>query len=114
MRIGPGMNYFRIRAGDCATPRDVLVRSIESGNEQILLEADALSPLFFDLSSGAAGDLVQGMANHRIRMAVVVPELTRHSDAFQAFVKEANRGRAFRFFESDTEAEEWLREDEDY
>lgn len=108
------MNYVRIRAGECATLRDVLVRSIESGNGQILLEVDALPPQFFDLSSGAAGDLVQGLINYRIRMAMVVPELTRHSDAFQAFVKEANRGRSFRFFESDAEAEEWLREDEEH
>jgi hypothetical protein len=107
------MSYVRIRSRECATPRDVLVRSIESGAGQILLEADALPPLFYDLSSGAAGDLVQGLANNGIRMAVVVRDLTRHSDAFQAFVKEANRGRAFRFFESDAEAEEWLRETEE-
>lgn len=108
------MKYVRIRGGECATPRDVLVRSIESGNRQIFLEADALSPRFFDLSSGAAGDLVQGLVNYGIRMAVVVVDLTRHSDAFQAFVKEANRGRAVRFFDSDAEAEEWLSEDEEH
>lgn len=108
------MNYVRIRAGECATPRDVLVRSIESGAGQILVEAEAMPPLFFDLSSGAAGDLVQGLANHGIRMAVVVADATHRSDAFQAFVKEANRGRAFRFFEADAEAEEWLSEDEQH
>jgi hypothetical protein len=105
------MNYFRIRGGECATPRDVLVRSIESGAEQILVEADAMPPRFFDLSSGAAGDLVQGLANHGIRMSVVVLDLTHRSDAFQAFVKEANRGRACRFFESEADAEAWLRAD---
>ena len=108
------MNYVRIRAGECATTRDVLVRSIESGARQILLEADALPPLFYDLSSGAAGDLLQGLVNHEIRMAVVVRDLPRHSNSFQAFVKEANRGRAFRFFESDAEAEAWLRESDEH
>lgn len=104
------MSYIRIRDGECATPRDVLVRSIESGEAQILVEADAMPPQFFDLSSGGAGGLVQGLVNHGIRMAVVVVDLTRRSDAFQAFVKEANRGRVFRIFESEADAEEWLRE----
>lgn len=102
------MTYYRIRAGECATPRDVLVRSIESGAGEILIEADALPPSFFDLSSGAAGEIVQGSANYRIRTAAVIPELTRYSDAFQAFAKEANRGHTFRFFESGAAAEKWL------
>lgn len=102
------MGYVRIRRGECATTRDLLVRSIESGADRILLEADALPPSFFDLRSGAAGDLVQGLVNHGIRVAAVVPDTARHSAAFQAFVKEANRGRAFRFFESEATADEWL------
>jgi len=106
------MTFVRTRAGDCATPRDVLVRSIESGADRILMEADALPPQFFDLSSGAAGDLVQGLANHGIRVSVVAPDLALRSQAFQAFAKEANRGRAIRFFESATAAEEWLGEDQ--
>lgn len=114
MPIGPRMSYVRIRAGDCATARDMLVRSIESGAGKILVEAGALPPPFFDLRSGAAGDLMQGLVNHGIRMAVVVTDLTRRSDAFQAFVKEANRGHAFRFFGSDAVAEEWLSEDEEH
>jgi hypothetical protein len=68
------MMYNRIRAGECATPRDVLVRSIESGAGEVLIEADALPASFFDLSSGAPGVIVQGSANHRIRTAAVVPE----------------------------------------
>ena len=104
------MKYERIRAGECNTSREVLVRSIESGAAQVLLEAGALPPSFYDLSSGAAGDLVQGIVNSRIQVAVLEPTMTSGSNAFQAFVKEANRGRSFRFFESESEAETWLAE----
>lgn len=103
------MSYLRIQAGECATTRDLLVRAIEAGVDRVLLEADALPASFYDLSSGAAGDLIQGLANHGIRVAAVVPALDRHSDAFQAFAREANRGRAFRVFDSYAAADEWLR-----
>ena len=99
---------MRIAAGECATTRDLLVRSVESGAAQVLVQAGALPQSFFDLSSGAAGDFVQGMVIHAIQTAVVMPELSSQSNAFQAFVKEANRGRAIRFFESEAEAEKWL------
>ena len=102
------MNYLRIRNGECATPRDVLERSFESGAGNVLVEAGAMPPQFFDLSSGAAGDLVQGLANYGVRMAVVIADLAQRSDSFQAFVKEANRGRAVRFFEFEAAAEAWL------
>jgi hypothetical protein len=105
----PHLSYLCIRAGECATTRDLLVRAIESGVDRVLLEADALPSSFHDLSSGAAGDLIQGLANHGIRVAAVVPGSARHSHAFQAFARESNRGRAFRFFDSDAAADEWLR-----
>jgi hypothetical protein len=103
------MSYLRISAGECPTTRDVLVRCIEADARQALLEPAALPPAFFDLSSGEAGDLVQGSVNYGIRMAVVTPDLARYSESFQAFVKEANRGRQCRFFQSRTSAEAWLR-----
>jgi hypothetical protein len=102
------MDYLLIRAGECATARDVLVRCIEASANRALLEADALPQAFFDLSSGAAGELVQGLMNYGIRMAAIVPDMAPYSASFQAFARETNRGHHFRFFESRSSAAAWL------
>src|SRR5690606_15182425 len=104
------VSFMRIRSGECATPRDVLEVAIGSGAGEVLLEDGALPASFFELRSGAAGDLVQGLVNYRIRMAAVLPSTSARSDAFRAFVTEENRGNLFRFFESEDAAREWLGE----
>jgi PadR family transcriptional regulator AphA len=87
---------------------DLARRCIESGTGALLLDADALPDEFFDLSSGAAGALLHRLTLYGIRLAGVVEEPTRHSSAFQDFMREANRGRQFRFFGSRAEAVAWL------
>ena len=89
-------------------PNKAVTACIESGADALLLDQTALSPEFFDLSSGVAGNLVQRLQNYGIRMAAVVPSTAAHSRAFQEFAMEANTGGSFRFFPTREDAIGWL------
>ena len=89
-------------------PVAVITRCIESGENRLLLDRDALAPEFFDLSTGVAGALVQRLTQYEIRMAGVVPDPSIHSQPFQDFAREANRGTWFRFFPTREQAIDWL------
>jgi hypothetical protein len=60
---------------------------------------------FFDLRTGVAGELLQKLANHRLKLAVL-GEVSQHvaaSDAFRDFVREANRGQQVWFVADEAE-----------
>jgi Domain of unknown function (DUF4180) len=90
------------------SPADVVTRSIESGYRLLLADHGALPPEFFDLSSRFAGELVQKLSQYGIRMAGVVPDPESHSQPFQDFLRETNRGNQIRFFPTREAAIEWL------
>ena len=89
----------------------IATRCVESGSGALLLDRSALPPAFFDLSSGFAGELLHRLGLYGIRMAAVVSDPSRCSRSFQDFVREANRGKQFRFFATRGEAIDWLAAD---
>jgi hypothetical protein len=89
-------------------PREVVAACIENGHRRLLIDADAFTPEFFDLSTGVAGALAQRLTQYEIRMAGVVPDPSIHSRPFQDFAREANKGRWFRFFPTREQAVAWL------
>jgi Domain of unknown function (DUF4180) len=90
---------------------DPVRAAIESGNRRLLVDADALPPACFDLSTGVAGAVVQQLTMYGIRMAGVVPDPSIHSQPFQDFAREANAGSHFRFFPTREQAVAWLEAD---
>ena len=74
----------------------------------ILTEAD-LTPAFFDLRSGLAGELFQKFTNYRIRLAIVLPEPNAYGQRFSELVYEHRRDHLIRFVRSEEEAKAWLR-----
>ena len=89
-------------------PVRAVLSGVEQGARALLFDAGALRTAFFDLSTGVAGELSQKLVNYGLRMAAVVPDLSAHSERFQDFAREANRGRQFRFFPTRAEAVAWL------
>jgi hypothetical protein len=76
----------------------------------IVVEASALSPGFFDLRTGFAGEVLQKAANYRIRFAVVgdITSYVETSNAFHDLVVESERATGYCFV-ADLEAlERWL------
>jgi hypothetical protein len=53
----------------------------------ILTETD-VSPEFFDLRTGLAGELIQKFINYRIRVAIVLPEPRAYGERFTELARE--------------------------
>ncbi len=100
--------YFEPTPAHPFDPTAVVISCIESGAQALLLDEGTLPAHFFDLSSGAAGELLHKLSVYRMRMAAVVPDPSAHSANFQAFMREANKGNQFRFFPTRQEAVAWL------
>lgn len=61
----------------------------------VVVPAESVAPEFFALGTRVAGEVVRKFQMYRIRL-VVLGDISAHlaaSDAFRAFVHEANRGR---------------------
>ncbi|WP_216328618.1 DUF4180 domain-containing protein [Deinococcus aestuarii] len=73
----------------------------------ILTEAD-LSPEFFRLRSGLAGEAFQKFTNYRIRVALVLPDFGAHGERFAELAYEHRAHNAIRFVHTEEEARAWL------
>ncbi|GAA5532606.1 DUF4180 domain-containing protein [Deinococcus aluminii] len=74
----------------------------------ILTEAD-LSPEFFRLRSGLAGEAFQKFTNYRLRVALVLPDFAAHGERFAELAFEHATHRWIRFVRTEEEAWAWLR-----
>ena len=75
----------------------------------VLLHAGALKPEFFQLKTGAAGDMLQKFVNYRVRTALLLEEgAPALSARFRELMGEANKGSQYRFFTQRDAAEKWL------
>lgn len=95
-----------------AAPADVdrlLEACFGADCDAALLHAANLPEAFFDLSSGAAGAMLQKLRLYGIRLAVVLePGAGAASSRFGAMVAEERARRDFGVFASRAEARAWL------
>lgn len=76
-----------------------------------LLYATNLTPAFFDLSSGEAGEILQKLRNYHIRLAVVcAPGSVVFTKRFSELILDERRGTDFGVFETRSAALNWLRQ----
>jgi hypothetical protein len=73
----------------------------------ILTELD-LSPEFFDLRTGVAGEFFQKATNYNLPLAIVLQNTQAHGDRFSELVYEHKSHPLIRFFSSEAEAHTWL------
>jgi hypothetical protein len=78
------------------------------GFQLAIVYLEQVSPAFFDLKNGIAGEVLQKFANYRIRLAMVGDFSAFQSQALQAFIVESNRGRQVHFCASRQLALDWL------
>lgn len=79
------------------------------GAHAALLYGANLTPAFFDLSSGEAGEILQKLRNYRIRLAVVCPPASvQLSSRFGELLADEQRGTYFAMFETRQAAIDWL------
>lgn len=104
-------SYPALTPDPTAFATDIIARCLEAGADAVLFLPGALPPAFFDLRTRLAGELLQKLANYRLRMAAVVPDLaeaTARSDSFRDFVREVNAGRLCRLTADRNEALAWI------
>ncbi|MEJ0086573.1 MAG: DUF4180 domain-containing protein [Pseudomonadota bacterium] len=83
-----------------------LSASVESGG--LVLDEKQLSPDFFDLRTGFAGEVLQKFVNYRARLAIVVADASAYGSRFSELAYEHRTNRAVRFFSSAQQARQWL------
>ena len=74
----------------------------------LLLSEGNLSPAFFDLRTGLAGELFQKFTNYGLRLAIVLPNGEAYGERFSELVYEHRRHALIRFLPSAEAANAWL------
>lgn len=74
------------------------------GFDLIMIYAYQLSPSFFDLKTGLAGEVLQKCSNWRIRLTIIGDFSQITSNSMRNFIFESNKSRLINFLNSTKEA----------
>jgi hypothetical protein len=83
---------------------DLLGNLYYQGFEKIVIHEKNISPDFFDLKNGIAGEILQKFSTYRVRLAIVGDFSKYTSKSLNDFIYESNKGRHINFVSSTTEA----------
>lgn len=83
---------------------DILGNIYYQGHNGLILHAKNITPAFFDLKTGMAGEILQKFSNYRVRLAVVGDFTTLSSKSLTDFIRESNEGNLVCFVGSLEEA----------
>ena len=78
------------------------------GTDGLILTESDLTPEFFDLRSGLAGELFQKFVNYKLRLAIVLSDPKAHGERFSELAREHASHGIVRFVRSEDEAKAWL------
>jgi hypothetical protein len=87
---------------------DLLGNLYYQGFDRIVIHDRNITPDFFDLKSGIAGEILQKFSTYRVRLAIVGDFSKYKSKSLNDFIYESNKGRHINFVASTTEAIEIL------
>ena len=87
---------------------DIVGNSIYKGAYQIIIHEQGLTPEFFDLSSGLAGEILQKFSNYNSELAIVGDFSKYTSQSLQDFIRESNQKGAINFVSTIEEAQSVL------
>ena len=87
---------------------DLLGNVIHKGIYKMILNESQITPLFFDLSTGVAGEVLQKFSNYNVQLAIVGDFKKYNNKNLTAFISESNKGGKIIFVGSPEEAFERL------
>ena len=87
---------------------DLLGNMYYQGFDRIIIHAENITPAFFDLKNGMAGEILQKFSNYRVRLAIVGDFSAYNSKSIADFMYESNNGKLINFLGSVEEALEKL------
>jgi hypothetical protein len=94
---------------------DIIINNIEDGLnllgdlyyqgfDKIIIHEKNITPDFFILKNGIAGEILQKFSNYRVRL-VIVGDFSKHaSKSLSEFIFESNKGRQINFVATQSEA----------
>jgi Domain of unknown function (DUF4180) len=74
------------------------------GFDKIILQEKNITPDFFDLKTGIAGEILQKFSNYQVRLAIVGDFSKYQSKSIKEFIFESNKLGQINFVETKTEA----------
>ncbi|TAE91196.1 MAG: DUF4180 domain-containing protein [Bacteroidetes bacterium] len=83
---------------------DLLGNLYYQGFDRVLLDEKNITPDFFDLKNGIAGEILQKFSTYRVRLAIVGEFSKYTSKSLTDFIYESNKGRHISFVNSTAEA----------
>lgn len=83
---------------------DVLANLYYQDFDKIILHQKDITPDFFDLKNGMAGEILQKFSNYRVRLAIVGDFSQYTGKSIKDFIYESNKGRHINFVNSTAEA----------
>jgi hypothetical protein len=87
---------------------DLLGNLYYQGFDSIIIHEENLTPSFFDLKTGIAGEILQKFSNYRMRLAIVGDFQKYPGKSIRDFIFESNRSGRINFLGSVGEALEKL------
>lgn len=78
------------------------------GFDRLIIHQENITPKFFDLKNGMAGEILQKFSNYRMRLIIVGDFKQYSSESLQAFIYESNQGKMVNMVEHLSEALEKL------
>lgn len=87
---------------------DLMADCRYNGAESIIIQKENINPLFFDLKTGLAGEILQKFSNYRMRLAIVGDFKNYTSKSLRDFIFESNKTRRIIFVDTVDEAIEAL------
>lgn len=83
---------------------DLLGNLYYQGFDRIIINEKNITPDFFDLKNGIAGEILQKFSTYRIPLAIVGDFSKYTSKSLKDFIFESNKNRHINFVTSTTEA----------
>ena len=74
------------------------------GFDKIIIHEKNITPNFFDLKNGIAGEILQKFSNYRVRLAIVGDFSKYTGKSINDLMYESNKGRQINFMASQLEA----------
>ncbi|WP_346317136.1 DUF4180 domain-containing protein [Chitinophaga sp. YIM B06452] len=87
---------------------DLLGNLFFQGFDKVIIHGKNITPGFFDLKTGIAGDILQKFTNYRVRLAIVGDFAEVPGKSLRDFIFESNKGKQVNFVNSAAEAIETL------
>ena len=97
-----------VRIRETQDALDLLGESSYLNSHKIIIKEDQVTPAFFELKSGIAGDILQKFSTYNVQLAIVGDFSKYNSKSLRDFIFESNKYGRINFVSSFEEAKEKL------